>query len=244
MKGSSWFKKVSAIAEQWANEKHEDDVKDAAAAFTTPEDSSVKQYVTGGKYWALKKNVPTVQISNRMANQLRLMYNEQNPHVSPEGAAVRLLALPEYRQSLYVKHVITADKIKVFFGGLKKKKVNGVVPEIDRRAGCNGYKSFVTVPAMRDEYQRRLELGHITRPKPMPSKKQDWAVMLELNDLQRANTITDHEEENQHGEDAEDADEEDIGDCVQGFQSGEGDADTTMEEALGQHDLLGDDTFE
>jgi hypothetical protein len=235
---------VSVIAEQWANEKHDDDVKDAAAAFTTPEESSVKQYATGGEYWALKKNVPTVQISNRMANQLRLMYNEQNPHVSPEGAAVGLLALPEYHQSLYAKHVITADKIKVFFGGLKKKKVNGVVPELHRQAGCNGYKSFVTAPAMKAEYQRRLELGHITRPKPMPSKKEHWAVMLELNDLQRANTITDHEEENQHGEDAQKACEEGIGDCTQGFQTSEGDEDTTMEEALGQHDLLGDDTPE
>ena len=65
-----------------------------------------------------------------------------------------------------------------------------------------------------------------------------------MNDLQRANTITDHEEDNQHGEVAEEADLEDVGGCVQGFQTGDGDEDTTMEEALGQHDLLGDDTPE
>ena len=215
---------------------------EAAAAFTTPEDASVKDYATGGKHWALKKNVPTVTIPIKMANQLRIMYNEQNPHCAPEEAAIRLLALPEYHQSLYVKHVMTADKIKVFFSSLKKKKKDGAVPELTRTAGSNGYRSFSTVDAMKVEYHRRLDQGEITKPKPMPSKKDEWALLLELNDLQRANTLTETDEETQHLDEAEEAGREEAGDVEEYFENAVEEEQTSLEEALGQHDLLGDDT--
>jgi len=230
---------VSEIAERWANKHHDADVLEAAAAFTTPEDASVKEYATGGKHWALKKNVPTVTIPIKIANHLRVMYNQQNPHIAPEEAAILLRQIGEYKQSLYVKHVMTADKIKVFFSSLKKKKKDGVVPELTRTVGSNGYRSFATVGAMRAEYIRRLDLGHITKPKPMPSKKDEWALLLELNDLQRENTLMEADEESQHQDDAEEAREEEDD---ANFENTEGGEQQSLEEALGAHDLLGDDT--
>ena len=193
------------------------------------------------KHWALKKNVPTVTIPIKMANHLRVMYNQQNPYIAPEEASILLRQIDEYKQSLYVKHVMTADKIKVFFSSLKKKKKDGVVPELARTAGSNGYRSFSTIGAMKAEYVRRLDLGCITKPKPMPSKKDEWALLLELNDLQQENTLTEASEESQHLDDAEEAREEEANDDFEN-ENAEGGEQSSLEEALGAHDLLGDDT--
>jgi len=61
-------------------------------------------------------------MTNKIANELRVMYNEQNPHCPPENAATRLHAMEDYKGPLYVQLVMHADKTKVFFGGLKAKK--------------------------------------------------------------------------------------------------------------------------
>ena len=89
------------------------------------------------------------------------------------------------------------------------------------------------------EHIRRLDLGHITKPKPMPSKKDEWALLLELNDLQRENTPMEADEESQHRGSAEEAREEDDDD---NFENAEGGEQQSLEEALEAHDLLGDDT--
>ena len=237
---TSWYKNVCDIAERWANERHGAAVEDAAKAFTTPEDATVKKYVTGGKGWASKRNQPTANMSNRMANQLREMYNEQNPHCSPDDAATRLHAMKEYKGSLYVKLVMRADKIKVFFSGLKAKKVNGAVPVLNLKKAAGGYKQFTTVPAMRGEYERRLRAGTIVKQIRMPTKKEQWATLLHLNDIDIENTVTMDDEEMNHESTLHE--DEDEGEHDIDVEGGDGD-ELTMEEALGQHDLLGDDTL-
>jgi hypothetical protein len=72
----------------------------------------------------------------------------------------------------------------------------------------------------------------------MPSKKDEWALLLELNDLQRENTLMEADEESQHQDDAEEAREEEDD---ANFENAEGGEQQSLEEALGAHDLLGDD---
>ena len=117
------------IAEKFVNEGYDKDVMEAAICFNTPESAEVLSFVTGGRHWALKRNNPTVTFPLPISNILRTYYNEQNPHCSPDDAAARLAALPQYSKSLYVRYVMDANKIKAFFSTLKAKKVNGVVPE-------------------------------------------------------------------------------------------------------------------
>lgn len=182
--------------------------------------------------------MPTVKMTNRMANVLRVMYNEQNPHCSPEDAATRLLALPEYRDSLHVRYVMTADKIKVFFGSLKKKKKDGQVPELHRTATADGYKTFNTVPQMRAEYDRRVLAGVMAKPMRMPTKKVGWAALLELNDMQQENLITHSGEEDSHSEEAAEKDDESL------EEDSYEPEDMSLEECLLAHDALGDDSME
>jgi hypothetical protein len=193
----------------------------AAAAFTTPGDASVKGHAAGGKRWALKKNVPTATIPIKMANHLRVMHNQQNPCIAPGEAAILLRKIEEHEESLFVKHVMTADTIEAFFSSLKKKKKDGVAPELTRTVGSNGHRSFATVGAMRAECIRRLDLIHITKPKSMPSKKDEWALLLELSGLQRENALMQADEESQHQGGVKEAREEEDDGNVENAEGGE-----------------------
>ena len=222
-------------------------MKEAAQAYNTPEAASVLRYQTGGKYWALKKNVPTVRFPIKMANTLRGWYNEKDPHVSPDEAAVRLSLRDEYAGSLYIKYVMNADKIKAFFSTLKSKKNNGVVPVVTPgNIKCNdGYGQWTTVEALKGELARRVDAGTMVKPSRTPTDKQGWAILLELNDVQQDNTLTLSDEESSHvdtedgGEAAFDVngdlpdenDEDDRGD----------DEDMAMQEAHMGYDQLSDD---
>ena len=112
-KATKWHQEVCVIAEKYANQMHDKAVKEAAEAFNTAEDAQLKSYRVGGKYWARKRNNPTVNFPLKIANQLRVYYNEQNPHCSPDEAYTRLVGLPKYQHSLYVKYVIIPGKIQL-----------------------------------------------------------------------------------------------------------------------------------
>jgi hypothetical protein len=109
-------------------------------------------------------------------------------------------------QPLYVQLVMHADKIKVFFGGLKAKKKDGQVPELNLKAAAEGCKQFTTAPTMRAEYNRRLLAGLMTKQLRMPTKKEQWVALLELNDIQVDNALTANDEESSHA-DGDDYDE-------------------------------------
>jgi hypothetical protein len=232
---------VCVIAEKYANQMHDKAVKEAAEAFNTAEDAQLKSYRVGGKYWARKRNNPTVNFPLKIANQLRVYYNEQNPHCSPDEAYTRLVGLPKYQHSLYVKYVIIPGKIKAFFGGLKSKKVKGVVPPLTSTASDKGYKQYTTVAEMREEYQRRLLANIISKPFKIPSNKEGWANLLEVNDIQTANMVTTDLEQDEHAADdgGDDAAEDLHGDCdPEGAESSSTEGGSPPEEAHMMYDLL------
>ena len=241
---TEWMKQVCVLTEKFANKEHNEDVLEAAKSYNTPEPQSVLQHHTGGKYWALKKNVPTVRFPLKLANVLRVMYNEKDPHVSPDEAAERLTALPQHAGSLYIKYVMNADKIKAFFSTLKNKKKNGEVPVLVAGTNTNsdGYGQWTTVPAMKDEFSRRLAAGTISKPVRVPSDKQGWAVLLELNDLQLSNTLMMADEECAHADGVEDGEaNDDLDDMSEAGDDDE--VGTSAAEAHMSYDLLGDDAL-
>ena len=237
------------IAEKFANEGYDKDVMEAAICLNTPESAEVLSFVTGGSHWALKRNNPTVTFPLPISNILRTYYNEQNPHCSPDDAAARLAALPQYSKSLYVRYVMDANKIKAFFSTLKAKKVNGVVPEQGEvTEAAEGYKQWITVGDMKQEYSRRVAAGTMKKLLRQPNNKYGWAMALELNDMQLSSVITNNMEEIVHAEGVADGIAED---SVDGELDREGDLDAEAEnldpeaapsDAHLEHDLLGDDS--
>lgn len=237
---TEWHQAVCRIVDSYANGRYDKAVEEAAKCFNTPEDASLKKHRVGGSYWARKRNNPTVQFPVAIANTLRMWYNEQNPHCTPEEAASRLISKAEYQHSLYVKHVMTAGKTKAFFSGLKSKKVNGVVPVLSTVATASGYKEWTTLNDLKEECKRRLEEGSMAKPLRQPTTKAGWATLLELNDMQIENSMSLDAEEAAHG-DEEDSDGDDCDDDDEGDD--EGDEPVCLAEAECVYDALGDDTL-
>ena len=238
---------MCSIAEEFANGSHEQDVKEAARCFNTPESQEVLAHATGGRHGALKRNNPTVKFPLKIANILRAHYNKQHPHCSPEEAASRVRLLSQYSKSLYVRYVMEAIKIKAFFSTLKAKEVNGVVPELGEvQEASDGYKQWTTVDEMRGEHRRRMESGTMKKLLRQPKDKHGWAMALELNDLQAASVITNNMEEAAHAERAaetmaEDGDQSGVDFEDDGGESDEEDGNAAPGDAHLQCDLLGDD---
>jgi len=240
---TEWHKEVCRIAELYALGNHAKEVKEAASCFNTPEDAAVSRHRSGGKYWARKRNNPTVQFPIVMANVLRVWYNEQDPHCTADEAADRLILKPEYKDSLYVKHVMTAGKIKAFFGGLKSKKVNGQVPVLSSVATATGYKQWNTLGDLKEEAKRRIDEGAMAKPLRMPTNKAGWAVLLELNDMQTDNAMSEEADEAGH------CDAEGVTEDVCGDEDDDEDGllsdneQISPEEAILAYDELGDDAL-
>ena len=238
---TEWHKAVCNIVDKYANDEYDKSIEEAASCFNIPEDAAVKRQRAGGKYWARKRNNPTVQFPVHMANDLRGWYNEQNPHCTADEAAERLQL--QHRGSLYVKHVMTGGKIKTFFGGLKAKKVNGQVPVLTAVASATGYKQWETLSDLREEVKRRIEEGTMVKPLRQPSNKPGWAQLLELNDMQIDNALSEDTEEACHadGDDAEDI--EDVLDDENGedVEMASDDEEGCHAEAVMVYEELGDD---
>ena len=95
---------------------------------------------------------------------------------------------------------------------------------------------------MKDEFSRRLAAGTISKPVRVPSDKQGWAVLLELNDLQLSNTLMMADEECAHADGVEDGEANDDLDDVS--EAGDDDeVGTSAAEAHMSYDLLGDDAL-
>jgi hypothetical protein len=234
-KATEWHKAVCVIAEKYANQQHDAAILEAATSFNTTEDAVVKLHRVGGAYWARKRNNPTVPFPIAMANTLRKWYNEQNPHCSPDEAAERLRRMPEYKDSLYVKHAMHAGKIKAFFSGLKSKKVNGVVPVLSSIATATGYKQWSTLSDLKEESKRRIDEGTMAKPLRQPTAKAGWAQLLELNDVQVENAMSVETEEAAHGEESYD----DAGDVSDDDDDADESGPMCIEEAECVYDQLG-----
>ena len=94
--------------------------------------------------------------------------------------------------------------------------MKGVVPPLTATASDKGYKQYTTVVEMKEEYQRRLAVNIISKPLKIPSNKEGWANLLEVNDIQTANMVTTDLEQDDHAADdgGDDAAEDLHGDCA------------------------------
>jgi hypothetical protein len=88
---------------------------------------------------------------------------------------------------------------------------------------------------MTAECERRLAAGTVPNIKPLrkPRNKPTWAALLELNDLQTANTLATQDEETTRADSSQDgeADDEMAEDCDDGGSGGEGEIETMTEES-------------
>jgi hypothetical protein len=98
----------------------------------------------------------------------------------------------------------------------------------------------------REEYQRRsadrrLAVNIISKPFKIPSNKEGWANVLEVNDIQTANMVTTDLEQDEHAADngGDDAAEDLHGDCdPEGTDSSSTEGGSPPEEARLMYDLL------
>jgi hypothetical protein len=82
-----------------------------------PESKSIATMDFTARGWMIKKNLPSIIIPTPMKKQLIVMFNE-HPHVSPDGARLRLLAMGACRNDVFVTCIMTPMRVKGHFGSL------------------------------------------------------------------------------------------------------------------------------
>jgi hypothetical protein len=86
-----------------------------------PEQSETLQIVIESLGWARKKQPLSVSIPPEIKHELVKLYNVR-PNLSTAQARVKLIALPEYTNSIYVEYVITEARIHSYFAQLQQMK--------------------------------------------------------------------------------------------------------------------------
>jgi hypothetical protein len=86
-----------------------------------PEHSETSQIVIESLGWARKKQPPSVSIPPPIKQELLKLHNVK-PNLSSAQSRVRLIALPEYNNSIYVEYVITEARIHSYFAQLQQMK--------------------------------------------------------------------------------------------------------------------------
>ena len=71
--------------------------------------------------WLWKHSLPSVVFPSTMKRLLIKFFNEI-PHVSPEGAILRLKALPQYRLDVFVEFLLTPMRVMRYFTTLNKHR--------------------------------------------------------------------------------------------------------------------------
>ena len=125
---------IYETAKAWSESKYAVKQHVAAKILNTMESKSVAETLIDARGWMMKFQMPSVSIPVPMKKLLVSYFNEKIK-VSPEGALVRLLALPEYRMDVFMQYVMTAGRVRGYFAQLKKYKdkknlgSQGKVPE-------------------------------------------------------------------------------------------------------------------
>jgi hypothetical protein len=76
--------------------------------------------------WAMKTATPPVHFSLEVRQELAKLFSQKDPYVQPEEAVVQILCMPEFRNDIFLANMLTAARVKSYFGRLvvQKKKMN------------------------------------------------------------------------------------------------------------------------
>jgi hypothetical protein len=73
----------------------------------------------------MKKSPPPVHIPHAIRLELVKLFNQKAPYVQPEEGLAQIQAMEEFRNDVFVDHILTAAKIKAYFGRLLVLKKKG-----------------------------------------------------------------------------------------------------------------------
>jgi hypothetical protein len=74
------------------------------------------------KGWAMKTATPSVSFSIEVRQELVKLFNQRDPYVQPEEAVVQIRGMPEFRNDMFVTHMLTAARVKSYFSRLVQQK--------------------------------------------------------------------------------------------------------------------------
>ena len=126
---------ILTTAASWTGKLVKSSKEFCKKVLSTPETASIANLPFEPRGWMMKRYLPSICMPKPM-KVLLLEYFNEYPHVSPYGALLRLLALNQYRNDVFVMYVLTPMRIKGFFGTMlaykKKHKIakNTPVPVI------------------------------------------------------------------------------------------------------------------
>ena len=149
-------------AEAWSARKADDARKVGETTFLTAEPASVSEMEFDPHGWLGKHSLPSVVFPVHMKRLLIAYFNEI-PHVSPEGAILRLKALPQYRLDVFVEFMLTPMRVMRYFTTLnqhrKDNKIGSKEPVplsiADSVVDASEYKGIKDKKKLADEIVRR-----------------------------------------------------------------------------------------
>ena len=123
---SEYKKTLIMFVKEWALDDYNTHRCIEDIAFRKSEYETTKTLFTGTtKGWAMKKSPPPVHIPHDVRLELVKLFNQKAPYVQPEEALAQIQAMEEFRNDVFVDHILTPAKIKAYFGRLlviKKKR--------------------------------------------------------------------------------------------------------------------------
>jgi hypothetical protein len=160
---SEYKKTLIMFVKEWALDDYNTHRCIEDIAFRKSEYETTKTLFTGTtKGWAMKKSPPPVHIPHDVRLELVKLFNQKAPYVQPEEALSQIQAMEEFRNDVFVDHILTPAKIKAYFGRLLVIKKNGefdvesgLPPEAAGGASKNKYKDICTKGALMLEIRKR-----------------------------------------------------------------------------------------
>jgi hypothetical protein len=120
-KVSAFQRDIIKYAHEWAILDYTKESEIESTYLKKPEHTETLQIIIDSLGWARKKQPPSVSIPPPIKLELLKLYNVK-PNLSSAQSRVRLIALPEYNNSIYVEYVITEARIHSYFAQLQQMK--------------------------------------------------------------------------------------------------------------------------
>jgi hypothetical protein len=118
---SAFQQDIIEFAHEWASQDYTKDSDIETTYLKQPEQSETLKIVIELLGWARKKQPPSVTIPPAIKHELVKLYNVR-PNLSTAQSRVKLIALPEYNNSIYVEYFITEARIHSYFAQLQQMK--------------------------------------------------------------------------------------------------------------------------
>jgi hypothetical protein len=161
---SAFQKDIVSYAHAWANIDYEANDKTVIAYFKQPEEVEAQKIELETNGWARKKQRPPVRIPRGIKESLVELFNIR-PRISPEQALVKLRAMREHENNLFVAYVMTEARVHSQFSQFMKRRKDlkldanasiDIAPERRLPVGnCKRYKDLFKMNELRFEIQRR-----------------------------------------------------------------------------------------